>query len=180
MFKWIKESLVSAELTSDAGYEEGSRVLPKVDNIPPTPKVKPLKGEDISEPVISFLETVRKNPKRFKVGADCSSYTARSVEEIPDYKAYKIWDKDLSLGWHVRGSRWIGSPVFLLEYGGPGIKFCHYEHAFLTPDEKEYLIKEISSIMNYRVDCKAKLDKIRADRRIRDTRNKLKELYCGN
>lgn len=175
MFKWIKESLFG----NTRGYEEGSTILPEVQNILPMPKVKPTKGSDISEPVISFLETVRKNPKRFKVGVDCSVYILdKSIVEIPDYKAYKIWDKYLGIGWHVRGSRWTGSSVFLLEHSDPDLKFCDYKHAFfLTSDEKEYLIKEISSIMNYRVDRKAKLDKIRADRRIRDTRNKLKELY---
>lgn len=161
MFKWIKESLFG-----DRSSEEYH------------PEHLVVKLPDISEPVISFLDTVRKYPKRFKVGVDCSSYTVNSIEEIPDYKAYKIWDKDLSIGWHIRGSRWIGSSVFLLEYDGPSLKFCHYEHAFfLTSDEKEYLIKEISTIMSYRIDRKAKLDKIRAERRIRDSRNKLKELY---
>jgi hypothetical protein len=171
MLKWVKSLFGSTR-----GYEEGYTVLPEVHNIPRMPKVKPPKGSDISEPVISFLETVRKNPKRFKVGVDCSSYTVRSVEEKPDYKAYKIWDNKLEKGWYVRGSRWIASSVFLLEHINPLL--CVYEDAFfITPDEKEYLIKEISSIMNYRIDRKAKLDKIRADRRIRDTRNKLKELY---
>lgn len=137
-----------------------------------------VKLPDISEPVISFLETVRKNPKRFKVGSDCSAYIVYDTGEIPSYKAYKIWDKKLDKGWYIRGSRYTGCHTFLFEYNAKGLMFCNYEHAFfLTEDEKEYLIKEISSIMNYRVDRKAKLDKIRADRRIRDTRNKLKELY---
>jgi hypothetical protein len=161
MFKWIKESLFG-----DRSSEEYN------------PKHLVVKLPNISEPVISFLKTVRENPKRFKVGVDCSTYLVHSIEEIPDYKAYKIWDKDLSVGWYVKGSRWIGSSVFLLEYDRSSLKFCHYEHVFfLTEDEKEYLIKEISSIMNYRIDRKTKLDKIREDRRIRDTRNELKELY---
>lgn len=175
MFKWIKESLFG----NTRGYEEGSTILPEVQNILPMPKVKPCKGNDISEPVISFVGTVRKDPKRFNVAEDCNYFMVSGTIEIPEYKAYKIWDKKLDRGWYVMGSRWTGSSVFLFEYNGPGLKFCNYEHAFfLTEDEKEYLIKEISSIMNYRVERKAKkLDKIRADRRIRDTRNKLKELY---
>lgn len=159
MFKWIKYSFFGGR--SSEKYH---------------PEYLVVKLPNISEPVISFLETVRKHPKRFRVGVDCSSYTVRSIEEIPDYKAYKIWDKKLEKGWYVRGSRWIGSSVFLL--GHINHLLCVYEHAFfLTSDEKEYLAKEISSIMNYRIKRKAKLDKIRADRRIRDTRNKLKDLY---
>lgn len=167
MFKWIKDIL---SYGSGRAYEEGSTVLPKVLNIPPMPKVKPCKGNDISEPVISFVECVRKNPKRFDVAKD----TRWSYHCTTDNNCYKIWDKFLAKGWYVREDNWVGNAYFIMSYGG---RKCHTEAFFLTSDEKEYLIKEISSIMNYRVDRKAKLDKIRTDRRIRDTRNKLKELY---
>ena len=166
MFKWIKESLFGA----GRGYEEGSTVLPKVYDIPPMPKVKPCKGSDISEPVISFVECVRKNTKRFDVAVD----TSWSYPRTSDNNCYKIWDKLLAKGWYIREDNWLGNVYFIISYDGSK---CHTEAFFLTSDEKEYLTKEISSIMNYRVDRKAKLDKIRADRRIRDTRNKLKELY---
>lgn len=163
MFKWIKEIL---SYGTGRGYEEGSTVLPKV------------KGEDISEPVISFLKTVGENPKRFIVAEDYSWYTVSCASEIPNYKAYKIWDKKLDKGWYVRGSKYSISSYFVSHSTIEGFYPSYYEHAFfLTGDEKEYLIKEISSIMNYRIDRKAKLDKIREDRRIRNTRNKLKELY---
>lgn len=161
MFKWIKESLFG-----DRSSEEYH------------PEHLVVKLPDISEPVISFLKTVRENPKRFIVAEDCSCYTVHDVREIPNYKAYKIWDNKLDKGWYIRGSGYTGCHSFLFEYNAKGLMFCNYEHAFfLTSDEKEYLIKEISSIMNYRIDRKEKLDKIRADRCIRDTRNKLKELY---
>lgn len=174
MFKWIKDIL---SYRTGRGYEEGSTVLPKVRNIPPMPKVKPTKGNDISEPVISFLNTVRKHPKRFTVDSDCGNYCVQVLMNIKHYKAYKIWDKKLKAGWYIKGSRYLMSnSTFVYKFTVDGPEF--YGHAFfLTSDEKEYLIKEISSIMNYRVDRKAKLDKIRTDRRIRDTRNKLKELY---
>ena len=161
MFKWIKESLFG-----DRSSEEYH------------PEHLVVKLPGISEPVISFVETVRKHPKRFDVDQDTHWYTVESERLIGDYKAYKIWDKKLDKGWYVRGDRWLPNMHFVSLYNSKGYHPDYYEHAFfLTPDEKEYLIKEISSIMNYRVDRKAKLDKIRADRRIRDTRNKLKELY---
>lgn len=161
MFKWIEESLFGASSSEEYHPEHLVVKLP-----------------DISEPVISFLKTVRENPKRFRVGEHTGNYAIQVLTNIQYYKSYKIWDKDLSIGWYVKGSRWTGSTMFLLEYDSQQKAFCDYQHAFfLTSDEKEYLIQEISSIMNYRVDRKAKLDKIRADRRIRDTRNKLKELY---
>lgn len=166
MFKWIKESLFG---NSDS---LGNGSFPPV-RTPPMPKVKPTKGSNISEPVISFVECVRKNPKRFDVAKD----TSWSYSPEPDNSCYRIWDKSLAKGWYVREENWTGLYYFTMPLFGAE----YYEEAFfLTPDEKEYLIQEISSIMNYRVYRKAKLDKIRADRRIRDTRNKLKELYCGN
>lgn len=42
--------------------------LPKVNSDTPIPKVKPPKTEkDISEPVLSFIEVYKANPKRFKL-----------------------------------------------------------------------------------------------------------------
>lgn len=161
MFKWIKESLFGGRSSEE--YHPEHLVV---------------KLTDISEPVISFLKAVRENPKRFVVGEDCSYYIVSDIRQISDYKAYRIWDKKLGKGWYVRGSRWLVDSYFVFPNTKGELYFHNYEHAFfLTPDEKEYLIKEISSIMNYRIERKAKLDKIRADRRIRDTRNKLKELY---
>lgn len=144
------------------------------------PKVKPCRGSDISEPVISFLKTVRKHPKRFDVDQDTHWLAPQTEREIGNYKAYKIWDKELDKGWYIKGDRWLPNTHFttVILLNSKGFQTNYYEHAFfLTLDEKEYLIQEISRIMNYRTDRKAKLDKIRADRRIRDTRNKLKELY---
>lgn len=156
MLKWIKESLFGGRSSEEYHPEHLVVKLP-----------------DISEPVISFLKTVRENPKRFIVyGNSCVIYTFMLTKE-QDYSFYSIRDIELSKGWFIKGdlyNDYYTVNVFKNTLG-------HEEAFFLTSDEKEYLIKEISSIMNYRVERKAKLDKISADRRIRDTRNKLKELY---
>jgi hypothetical protein len=163
MFKWIKEIL-----------SYGSGKLSEEYN----PEHLVVKLPNISEPVISFLKTVRENPKRFVVDQDCSYYVVGSTCEIPNYRAYRIWDKKLDKGWYVKGRLWLTNVCFISHSNKEGFHPYSFEHAsFLSEDEKEYLIKEISSIMNYRINRKAKLDKIRADRRIRDIRNKLKELY---
>lgn len=169
MFKWIKEVLFGG----GRGYEAGSKVLPKVYNIPPMPKVKSPKVEGISEPVVSFLETVRKNPKRFTVYEDSFVVYSFVLTKESDYSFYAIRDNNLNRAWFIKGDRYFDNrEVATFKY------LRGYEEAFfLTSDEKEYLIQEISSIMNYRIERKAKLDKIRADRCISDTRNKLKELY---
>lgn len=156
MFKWIKESLFG-----DRSSEEY------------LPEHLVVKLPDISEPVISFVETVRKYPKRFDVGYDINCVIYRSERELKRYTGYTIKDKMLNRGWIIKGEMYRR-----LNLVYPRNLVFEYEPTFfLTDDEKEYLIKEISGIINYRVDRKAKLDKIRADRRIRDTRNKIKELY---
>lgn len=156
MFKWIKESLFG-----DRSSEEYH------------PEHLVVKLPDISEPVISFVETVRKYPKRFNVDYDINCGIYRSEWEVKRYTGYTIKDKMLNRGWIIECEMYRS-----LNLVYPRNLVFEYEPTFfLTDDEKEYLIKEISSIMNYRIDLKAKLDKIREDRRIRDTRNKLKELY---
>lgn len=172
MFKWIKEIL---SYGSGRGYEEGSTILPELDTslFAPMPKVKPCKGSDISEPVISFIECVRKNPKRFSVYHDSFVTYHFMLTKESDHSFYAIRDNNLDRAWFIKGDRYFDNrEVAAFKY------IRGYEEAsFLTSEEKEYLIQEISSIMNYRIERKAKLDKICADRRIRDIRNKLKDLY---
>lgn len=158
MFKWIKEILSYGSGRSSEEYHPEHLVV---------------KLPDISEPVISFVETVRKHPKRFTVHRDSFVVYSFMLTKESDYSFYAIRDNNLDRAWFIKGNSYFDNrEVATFKY------IRGYEEAFfLTGDEKEYLIQEISSIMNYRVDRKEKLDKIRADRRIRDTRNKLKELY---
>lgn len=158
MFKWVKEILSygSGKLSEEYHPEHLVAKLP-----------------DISEPVISFVETVRKYPKRFDVDYDINCVIYRSEWELKRHTGYTIKDKMLNRGWIIKGEMYRNLNLVYPRH----IVFEYEPTFFLTPDEKEFLIKEISSIMNYRIERKAKLDKIRADRRIRDTRNKLKELY---
>lgn len=65
MFKWIKENFFGDRLSEE--YHPTHLVV---------------KLLDISEPVISFLETVRKYPKRFSVDSDCGSYCVQVLTDI--------------------------------------------------------------------------------------------------
>lgn len=150
--------------------------LPSVDNILPMPKVKPCKPEkDISEPVLSFVECVRNNPKRFDVEEHQGGYFHYSTGHGGEYKLYKLWDKSIKKGWKIKGARYVDYGPWVVEYV-PGARYFS-DTFFLTEDEKKYIIKEVKEIMEYRKERKTTLDKIRTERRIRDERNRLKEIY---
>lgn len=123
-----------------------------------TPRVE----KDISEPVLSFIKCVRENPKRF-----CLIY---NYEFKLDYY-FSLQDKNTKEGWtlskgniqYVCASSWCLTHTTNPEW--------------LTEDEKEYLITSIKTIFHDRRDRKQKLQDIRKQRRIRDERNRLKEIY---
>lgn len=150
--------------------------LPIVRNLVPMPKVKLCKPEkDISEPVLSFVECVRSNPKRFEVESDISTWFYTSYAEPRECAAYKLWDKSTKEGWYLRGKHHY-SPNFFYTTNWNTSRI-YKDPSFLTLDEKEYILKEVSSIMEYRIERKNKLEEIRKDRRIRNERNRLKEIY---
>lgn len=151
--------------------------LPRVTCDIPMPKVKPPKPEkDISEPVLSFVQCVQNSPKRFDVSEDTGAYYFQRTTDPKDYKAYKLWDKVTMKGWYITG-KWHLNYHFIVGYGNPTDKF-YSDPFFLTEDEKDYIIKEVKLIMEYRVERKTRLEELRKERRIRDERTRLKEIYC--
>lgn len=71
---WLKRIFCSQE-----EFNSEINDLPEVTCSVAMPKVKPCKNEtDISEPVISFIECVRKNPKRFSVKFDYTAFLCMS------------------------------------------------------------------------------------------------------
>lgn len=174
---WFKRIFCSQEDVNEVDGYADPWGLPLVTNIPPMPKVKPPKAEkDISEPVLAFVKCVRENPKRFEVESDISMWFSVSYVEPKEYTAYRLWDKVTDEGWYLRG-RHHYSPYFFYTTPGQNASRFYKDPSFLTVDEKEYVLKEVSSIMEYRIERKNKLEEIRKDRRIRDERNRLKEIY---
>lgn len=101
MFKWIKEVLFGS------GDFMGNGSFPLV-RTPPMPKVKPTKGKNISEPIISFVNFVRNNRKRFIIDRNTSLPGHGQGSKPLDYrmndnKAYRIYDKYTQEGWLVEG-----------------------------------------------------------------------------
>lgn len=149
MFKWI-EKLVNKEFKSVE--------LPEVKNPLPTPSVV----KNVSEPVLSFVETVKANPKRFKVELingpyERSKYPTRSV---------KITDKYTKESWtSTSGARFIAVGVILHElYKGP---------EYLNQDELGYLWEELTPIFQRR-------ESKYTDLKIRKERDRLTKIYTGD
>lgn len=125
----------------------------------------------VSEPVISFVETVRKSPQRFFTWQGLKSFSYISREA-----AYYIWDKKTGEWWDTN----CNFP--------PSISISHHvykknayrsDHSWLTEYEMKYLIAEITAIYKSRQDRVKKLEDIRKQRRDRAERNRLIKLYAG-
>lgn len=152
--------------------------LPPVDNILPIPVMKPCKPEkDISEPVLSFVECVQENPKRFVVREDFKYFGLKFSNNLdirstkPEMYVFCLEDKVTKEMWT------LSEGVELNFYNGFKENKHTYNPEWLTDDEKEYLITSIKPIFHNRRDRKEKLQELRKQRRIRDERNRLKEIY---
>lgn len=169
---WFKNLFKTDQLSKDIGKV----ILPSVENLLPMSEIKPPKPEkDISEPVLSFVECVRANRKRFVL--DSSTSIGRDTTWRPhSNKAYRVYDKKFDRGWIIVGEvysysnsmgwyhEWEEEPYF-------------EQPEFLTGDEKFYLIRELNLIADGWKDRKEIYYKQRHNRRLRDERNRLKELY---
>lgn len=152
--------------------------LPPVSISIPMPKVKPPKADkNISEPVLSFVKCVQENPKRFVVTFDFEYYGYSFVENhmIKDDKPktyhYSLLDTKTKESWSLFDGSFTACYSKVIDR-----KHTHNPE-WLTEDEKEYLIVSIKALFHNRKDRKTKLEQIRKERRIRNERNRLKEIY---
>lgn len=128
----------------------------QAESIPAPIKRKP----DISEPVISFVETFKANPQRFKVvRLSCR------VESLTAVFTYRLEDKHNKLSWNFNISRSMGMTfgVYTTYIGG--------RPSFLTMDEANFIYEALTPWFEARKDRfkKLKLDK---------QREALKKVYC--
>lgn len=140
--------------------------LPKVVARTPMPNVETCKDSNaellvksvICEPILSFVECVRNNPKRF---------LTKSIDEeffsIYDKVAFEITDK-------VTGEYFA---LKMCRYTMPRMPFMDISENIkaFTPDELEYACNEIEKIYLKRISRLRKLRSIRARRR-------LTKVYC--
>lgn len=153
--------------------------LPKVSVEIPMPVVKmPKADRNISEPIISFVQCVQKNPKRFKVLYDYEHfsymYTDNTLSKsvFPVNYHYRLADTKTNESWTLIEG--YTCPIYdtLSEFKHS----CNPE--WITEDEREYLIDSIKAIFHNRKARKETLKKLKKDRRNRDERNRLKKIYC--
>ena len=117
--------------------------------------------KDISEPILSFIECVKENPRRFKLKQFFSPV-------VGDYKTtYHVIDKVANITYKVvwDGSRsWTGNNLPIT---------CS---VYLTADEKEVLWYLFQDYFYNQASIKGDLV---GERKMRE-RNKLKSIYCKN
>ena len=132
----------------------------QAESLPPIPERKP----NISEPVISFVETFKANPKRFKVvESSCNGEYPTILG--PTIISYKLIDKYEKLSWNFTSTTnycFSDSRSYSREYDGP---------YFLTDDETAYIVEVLSPYFNSRVD-------VYLEALSKRKREALKKVYC--
>lgn len=114
---------------------------------------------NISEPVISFVETFKTNPKRFKV-KKLSSVVLGSSASI----TYRLEDKYNKLSWTFNAFK---SYSLYCTYT---FRIDHYP-AFLTKEEADFIYDNLSPWFNSRLD-------VYKEKRSIKQREALKKVYC--
>jgi len=119
-------------------------------------------GGGVSEPIISFVETVRSSPKRFTAWSD--------FEMFGEENYYFIFDKQTKELFQLgKGHMWPQGPH--------PITVSPKLIDWLTWDEKNYLLINISSVYEERTKRKTKIATIRKQRRDLVEKARLTNIY---
>lgn len=169
---WWKSLFSGSGETDQLGFP----VL-KSEDIPPMPEVKPPKpGKDISEPVLSFVEVYKANPKRFKVfvlwSENENEYGKKEFlgDELKDTQANKTFSMAQEYaGYTITRATERGlEDVYHWNYNYRAIK----NTSWMTVDERELVFNVVKSERTER--AKSLLEKKEIL-----TRKRLTKLYKG-
>lgn len=118
----------------------------------------------ISEPVTSFVECVRNNPRRF----DCKRNYGSRVVVNGVHMGYKIayWVKD-----KTTGEAWYYGMLLVKGSGASSVEW-------LTNEERRYLIDELSQIYTARSRKLSTIKEVRKQRACNAERKRLIGIYC--
>ena len=119
--------------------------------------------KDISEPVISFVECVRNNPRRFK-------YAVFPVEDQGRYTCLEMY----TLKDRVSGEIFTARRNRMYRYGETPWTFP----AFVTKDEGDFLAEQLHIIFSGKKERLVRLKTLRKERTARVERDRLKSIYC--
>lgn len=131
------------------------------------PEIKEERVLDIKEPIYSFVECFKNNPKRFKlkVEKDPGRYT--------DCVRFNYELKDTQTERTFAASRTIYSYIDTVDV------FNSYP-AYLSQDEIRYIYKELSQVYEVRRKRLQEINQIRAKRKADKERAQLMKDYCGD
>jgi hypothetical protein len=122
---------------------------------------KPAKLPDgISEPVISFVQCVKDNPKRFSLLYKGGDY---------GHEIYEVYDRTKLIGFTFSVIRhWReGSLKFQVKMFNP----------FIATQEEAYIVSNLSYLFDISMKKRKLLKQLQQQRQHREVRNKLKEIY---
>lgn len=171
--------------------------LPKVSCDIPMPKVKPLKGKNISEPVFAMLNTWKQNPKRFvhsttydtSVIFSITSQRSRQVNyeaiftdkisgevfkfylKLKDSSVQDIWNRY----WHSHKQDFASHKVYpILGY------ILESKPSWMTQDEAEFVIETVkpyylNRVNRYRDIVESRIDRTRKANELKSEIAKQKE-----
>ena len=157
MLKFLKNLFTNPyERAAEELSEEIKRLEPE--------KIEP----DISEPVLSFVNCVKQNHRRFIL----DYREPVEVEESDEITIVWYSSKTSVFKDRLTGEKWSYCAVYdtkdSLIYG------CE----FLTEDEKEYILKELVNFYRARWSRLAEIRRIRRQRKSIKERERLKGIYC--
>lgn len=151
MFKWFKFLR-----NNDKDFEECIANI----KIPDMPSVKPCKKEpDISEPVTSFLECFKQQPRRFKF--------VRTDKKYNDYgiQRYLFTDTKTSESWKISYWPYYETP--------PKIE----DVTWMTDDERELIFEVLAKYYGDRVERLSKIRKDLYTAKVNKERERLTAIY---
>jgi hypothetical protein len=119
--------------------------------------------KNISEPVISFVECVRNNPRRFKL---TESQTTINPYRWTILRMYTLKDK-------FSGEVFTASRETDYRYGETTWKFP----TFVTKDEGDFLAEQLPIIFSGKLKNLVRLKTLREERKTRVERDRLKSIY---
>lgn len=122
---------------------------------------------DISEPVLSFVNCVKQNRRRFILDY-------REPVEYEDGKQIVVWytDKTRVFKDRVTGEQWGYRPGY-----GSKVSVI-WGCDFLTYDEEKYILRELGDFYRERLSRLAEIRRIRRNRKNVIERERLKAVYC--